>query len=72
MNLFSKKNDQITSMAKCDRLLKMGNESIEIDPMLLFQRFIIAAQSNPEADLPAIFSHELCSYPAALFDKASS
>ena len=60
-----KKNEQaITLASKC--AIKIDNEQVQVDPQLLFQRLLLAANSSE--DLPSIFRYELSSYPASLFD----
>ena len=46
--------------------LTIGNESVQVDPQLLFQRLILACNSAEE--LTSVFQYELASYPTALFE----
>ena len=46
--------------------IKVGHELVNIDPLVLFQRFVTAGISNEQ--LPEIFQYELSSFPPALFD----
>ena len=48
---------------------KLGEESIQVDPQLLFQRLVAVAIANPkEFDLQAALTFELSSLPASLFE----
>ena len=47
-------------------LLTIGDESVQVDPQLLFQRLILACNSAEE--LTSVFQYELASYPTALFE----
>lgn len=47
--------------------IKVDNDTIKVDPQLLFQRLSAAAQRFVE-DMPTVFSYELCSVPSSLFD----
>ena len=47
--------------------LKIDGNPISVDPQLLFQRFIIAANCTYE-DKQELFRFELCSFPSALFN----
>ena len=44
----------------------IGDEIVQIDPNLLFQRLITAGTRCD--DLPKVMSYELSTYPTALFD----
>ena len=46
--------------------VRVESDNVQVDPHLLLQRLIIAC--NSAYDLRGLFSYELCSYPAALFD----
>ena len=48
------------------QLSKVNNETIQIDPQLLFQRLITSGTRNDQ--LEEIFQFELCSYPPAIFE----
>ena len=43
------------------------DNEIEIDPALLFQRLLVVAKTST-LSIEEIFSHELCSYPPAIFE----
>jgi len=59
-----KKNDQVVTFDTRSSV-KIGKESVLIDPQLLFQRLSTA---GPRCDdLTGVFKYELCSYPPALF-----
>ena len=48
------------------RKAKVGDDKVQIDPLLLFQRLIISgSQAN---DLTNTLTYELCNYPPALFE----
>ena len=61
---FSRCAQAITMASKS--LLTIGNESVQVDPQLLFQRLILACNSAEE--LTSVFQYELASYPTALFE----
>ena len=63
---FKRSNQVITLSTKSS--VKIDGEKIQVDPQLLFQRLIIASKSLD--DMEAMFQHELCSYPTALFDSS--
>ena len=54
-----KKKDQAVTLSTS--AVKVSNETIQIDPQLLFQRLIAAGTRNDQ--LEEIFQFELCSYP---------
>lgn len=60
-----KKKDQLVTMGSTNAI-KIGDELVNIDPQLLFQRLVTAGTRNEQ--LPEIFQYELSSYPPALFD----
>ena len=46
--------------------VKVGDDEVQIDPLLLFQRLIISgSQAN---DLANALTYDLCNYPKALFE----
>ena len=59
-----KKKDQAVTLSTS--AVKVNNETIQIDPQLLFQRLIAAGTRNYQ--LEEIFQFELCSYPPAIFE----
>ena len=61
---FSRCAQAITMASKSS--LTIGNESVQVDPQLLFQRLILACNSAEE--LTSVFQYELASYPTALFE----
>ena len=65
---FRKKNQVITMGKKT--AIPVGNDYIQIDPQLLFQRLITAGERCGE--LPLLFRFEMCAYPPALFDSPGS
>ena len=60
-----KKRDQIITFAS-KSAVRLDDETIQIDPQLLFQRLVTVAQTSDE--LSEAFKYELCSHPPALFD----
>ncbi len=49
--------------------VKIDGETVKIEPQLLFQRLVGAAnRCVDETELPELFSFELCTYPPALFE----
>ena len=63
-----KKTNQVVTLATKTRVI-VDDASLQIDPLLLFQRLTIAARTSTE-DNEKIFKYELCSYPPALFDSS--
>lgn len=64
---FSKKA-QVTTMSD-NASVSIGGDDVEIDPQLLFQRLVAAAQGAvPIEDLQNFFAYELCTYPPSLFE----
>ena len=61
-----KRSKQIIPMNMRNHI-KDGEDHIQIDPQLLFQRLATAANGMSE-DLAAVLSHELSSMPPSLFD----
>lgn len=61
---FKRKNQVVTLAAKTSVTTK--DDSIQIEPQLLFQRLSVIA--SKEEDPSTALKHELCSYPAALFE----
>ena len=59
-----KKCNQIKNMAS--NRVKVGRDEVSIDPQILFQRFLLCGLNDDQ--LAEAFGHELCSYPAALFE----
>lgn len=64
-----KKKDQVITL-KTKSSVKIDNETVQVDPQLLFQRLIFVARGKiPLEQLPFLFTYELCTYPPALFDR---
>ena len=61
-NTASRKNQAVSLSASA---VKVNNETIQIDPQLLFQRLIAAGTRNDQ--LEEIFKIELCSYHPSIF-----
>ena len=47
--------------------VRVNDEPIIVDPLVLFQRLLKTAQSTPETT-PSLFKYELTNLPCALFD----
>ena len=62
--VFKKKDQTVTLEAK--HAVHTGTETVVIDPMLLLSRLVTAGTLKGEF-LEEVFTHELCSYPPALF-----
>ena len=62
---FRRKNQDITLDTKTT--VKIGEKEIQIDNQLLFQRLVVAGERT--GALENLFTFELCSFPAALFDQ---
>lgn len=65
---FKKKDQAVNLTTKFS--MKIDGEKINVDPQLLFQRFLIAAKASGDDDISSVFEYELCSHPSALFDSA--
>ena len=64
--IFKKKDRTVINM-KSESSIKLDNEEIFVDPMLLFQRLIASVQGiGYNVDVETEFSYELCSFPLAL------
>ena len=61
-----KRTDQAVTMGT-KSTVKIDGDSIHVDPQLLFQRLLAAADRLVE-DQAEIFSYELCSIPSSLFE----
>ena len=59
-----KKKDQAVTLSTS--AVKVNNETIQIDPQLLFQRLMTSGTRNDQ--LEGIFQFELCCYPPAIFE----
>ena len=57
---FKRKDQAVTLASKA--AVKVDGESIQVDPMLLFQRLTLAAKS----DLENALKYELCTFPPAV------
>jgi len=69
VNKFSfKKKDAVVPMND-KSAFKIDDDTVKIDPQLLFQRLVSAAnRMTDEPDLP--LTYELCTYPPALFESS--
>ena len=61
-----KKSDK-TIQIPCLSEIKIGNETTNIDPMLLFQRLVFISMQSAE-NVEDILSYELSTFPTSLFD----
>ena len=67
----SKKKDQAMTLAS-KATVKIGDEVVSVGPQLLFQRLVFTAKGmGPYVNFEDVFSHELCSYPTALFERVN-
>ena len=64
-----KKPDK-TIQIPCLSEIKIGNETTNIDPMLLFQRLISISMQSAE-NIEDILSYELSTFPTSLFNDSS-
>ena len=63
--VFRKKDQVITLGHKVS--VQLGEEMVNVDSQLLFQRLISIASCSQE-NIDELFAYELCAYPPALFD----
>ena len=63
---FSRKDLAITMAHKC--AVSVGDDTLTIDPNLLFQCFAALTNQQDDVSKLEVFSYELCAYPAALFE----
>ena len=63
---FEKKKQAITLASRI--ALKIEDQSVQVDPQLIFQRLSLIATSGSIENPASIFKYELCTHPAALFD----
>jgi len=64
---YKRKAQAVTMSSKAS--VKIKDDVICVDPILLFQRLVCAGMNQD--DFPNMFSHELSSYPTALFEAKS-
>ena len=60
------RKDQATTFLKANSSVRVGEDQVQIDPDLLFQRLIIIPKSAEEKE--QVFQFELCPHPPSLFD----
>ena len=60
-----KRSQQAVTLASLKPSIKVGNQKVVIDPMVLFSRLIILLQRND--DIASYFAYELAPVPTALF-----
>ena len=61
-----KREDQTVTLCK-GKLLKVGKDEVQVDPLLLFQRLIVVGSSLTD-DTSTLFKYELFTVPSALFE----
>ena len=61
-----KRTDQIKSLSRLEKGIKIGNDSVQIDPMLLFSRLLIQVERSQ--DVKQYFGYELTPMPTSLFN----
>ena len=66
---FQRKKQAITLASKA--AVTVDDESVQVDPQLLFQRLSLIATNGSKADPASYFEYELCTHPPALFDRSS-
>ena len=64
------RKDQVKTLG-AKKSVKVYGCPVTIDPQLLLQRFITAANSTYE-DIKELFRYELCSFPSSLFETPDS
>ena len=65
-DLVLRKKDQVKTLG-AKKSVKVDGCPVTIDPQLLLQRLITAANSTYE-DIKELFRYELCSFPSSLFE----
>lgn len=63
-----KRKDQTVPLS-INNAMKVNQETVSIDPQLLFQRLITVADRCDE-DISNILKYELSTYPSSLFDNS--
>ena len=66
---FQRKRQAVTLAVKT--AVKVDDESVQIDPQLLFQKPSLIATNGTYDNPASVFKYELCSHPPALFDAYS-
>lgn len=61
-----KKKEQVKTLG-AKQAVKVDGNPVSVDPQLLFQRFITAANTTYD-DTKELFRYELCSFPSSLFE----
>ena len=62
-----KRTDKVNSLAKMTSIIKIGNQEIEINPMILFQRMLMCI--NSPDDVKEFLKYEISSYPQSIFNE---
>ncbi len=66
---FEKKKQAITLASRI--AFKIEDQSVQVDPQLIFQRLSLIATSGSIENPASIFKYELCTHPAVLFDHSA-
>ena len=64
-----KRSDHVVTLAS-KHSIKAPSDTVTIDPLLLFQRFVTAGHNS--GDLADVLKYELCVYPPALFETSGT
>ena len=62
-----KRKDQITNLQPLYSVVKVNNETVDINPLTLFLRLVTVVERQPETDMVSYFKYELTPYPLSLF-----
>ena len=66
-----KRKDQITNLQSLYSVVKVNNETIDINPLTLFLRLISLVERLPEYEISSYFEYEMTPYPMSLFKDGS-
>ena len=62
-----KREDLAITLGK-GKLLKVGKDEVQVNPLLLLQMRLTAVGSSLTHDTSSLFKYELCTVPSALFE----
>lgn len=62
-----KRKKQIRPMQSLYTRVKIGHDTITIDPLILFLRLVVVIERKPENEIADYFFYELSPYPMSLF-----
>ncbi|XP_073237351.1 uncharacterized protein [Porites lutea] len=62
-----RKKDQVVTLA-CKTAVRLNDGDVQVDPQLMFQRLSIVATTGGFKSPQQFFEHEMCSFPASLFE----